>query len=456
MSNILCIDVGTSTVKGACITLDGEMLGFAAEHSLPKGQDTDEGIKPDVWIDRVKQVIFRLKQRKKSIAVAVSGHGPTLIPLDNCGKAIGSAIMWHTGDEFKIKKDRSLFLSKAAWLRERCPKVYETTESFLPCPEYINYFLTGEKAAIIPSDSFVRYLWTEESLNRYGLEKSKFPLFKKTGEKIGTIRKDAARKLGITEGIPVASCGPDFLMSLLGTATVISGRTCDRAGTSEGINHCSDVAVADPRFRVLPHAVEGYFNVAGILSSTGRLFEWYRNISGQQDTDYGEMMADILQAHRDEMKFFPTTHRGASWEFLRGTFIGLGVHHGKRELGQAVVESIGFAVRDTVELIEKGGLTIDTLRVSGGQGKNPIWNQMKSDITGKRILIPLINDGELLGNCICAAKMLGHQNTLKEGSLRMVSFCEEYIPDSGKHTFYSELFASYMEQFSRIITGVNI
>lgn len=451
--NILCIDVGTSTVKGACITPEGELLSFAAEHSQTGQSHRQEETDPRQWIKKVCSITGKLMYTGKSIAVAVSGHGPTFVPLDKAGQPTGAAIMWHSGDKFRIKHVPSLFLPKAAWYKHNHPEDFDRTACFLPCPEYINFYLTGEKAAVIPQEKFIPYLWQPESLNRYQLDPDKFPGFIQLGAKIGTVQKHAAEVLGIPPGIPVAACGPDFLMSLIGTASVLPGRTCDRAGTSEGINHCAEIAVTDPRFRVLPHAVPGLYNIAGILSSTGRLFEWYRSISGQKETDYREMMADILQAKRDEMHFFPTTHRGANWEFVRGTFTGLGVQHGKRELGRAVVESIGFAVRDTVELIERGGFSVETLRISGGQGKNPIWNQMKSDITGKRILVPLIHDGELLGNCISAAVMLGYDTDITQGSLRLVSFSEEYTPDPGKYVFYTELFTDYMEQFSRILKG---
>ncbi|MFP4442960.1 MAG: hypothetical protein ACLFST_07575, partial [Spirochaetia bacterium] len=65
----------------------------------------------------------------------------------------------------------------------------------------------------------------------------------------------------------------------------------------------------------------------------------------------------------------------------------------------------------------------------------------------------LIHDGELLGNCISAAVMLGYDTDIAQGALRLVSFSEEYTPDPGKHRFYSELFTDYMDQFSRILKG---
>ncbi len=82
--------------------------------------------------------------------------------------------------------------------------------------------------------------------------------------------------------------------------------------------------------------------------------------------------------------------------------IGLEPEHGIREAGSAVVKSIGFAVRNMIELMEEAGFDIDNIRVSGGQARNPLWNQMKSDMTGKTILVPEIFDGELLG-CACSA-----------------------------------------------------
>ena len=47
--------------------------------------------------------------------------------------------------------------------------------------------------------------------------------------------------------------------------------------------------------------------------------------------------------------------------------IGLEPEHGAAEAGSAVVKSIGFAVRNMIELMEEAGFDIDNIRVSEGR-----------------------------------------------------------------------------------------
>ena len=65
---------------------------------------------------------------------------------------------------------------------------------------------------------------------------------------------------------------------------------------------------------------------------------------------------------------------------------------------RAVLESVGFAVRDVVAVMEEKGLAVEDMRVTGGQARSPLWNQVKADITGKRILVAEAQDAELVGD----------------------------------------------------------
>ena len=65
---------------------------------------------------------------------------------------------------------------------------------------------------------------------------------------------------------------------------------------------------------------------------------------------------------------------------------------------------------------------------------------MKSDMTGKKILVPEIYDGELLG-CACSGFMgLGIFSSLKEGSEKLVRLKEEYNPDKILFDTYTKLY----------------
>lgn len=274
---------------------------------------------------------------------------------------------------------------------------------------------------------------------------------------IGSVTKDAETSTGIPHGIPVYAGASDYIMAILGTAAVVPGRTCDVAGTSEGINYCSDAPVGNERIRVLPHVINGYYSAAGILSSTGAIFEWFRRISGQENKAYSEMMNEIRQiGHNTHIPgFYPSVHRGAVWEFSGGLFIGLEVEHGPVEMGRAVTNAIAYGVRDLIETLERNNCPIESLRVSGGQGRSDIWNQMKADVTGKKIEVPMVIDAELTGNACAGFTASGFFTTLQESSESLVKIIKTHIPDKEEYKRYTEGYNSYHQRCVDVVKMMN-
>ncbi len=453
----LCVDIGTSSMKGGLFTGDGRMRGFArAGFRRSGGAHWD----PETWSRGLRSLVRKLAPDRPA-GVVISGNGPTLVPLGADGKPLGGALLWLDKNETPVSGQRSMFLPKAAWFRDRHPEEYEKTRFFLPCPEYLSHRLGGEIFAVSPSAEFSEYLWTGKSLAAYGLESGMFPSVVAPGTRVGAVTPGASRSFGLPAGTPLYAGGPDFLMSLLGTATVRPGRVCDRAGTSEGINYCSDRPVPSRSLRCLPHIVPGLYNVAGILSSTGRLFDWFRRLSGQNGRSYEDMILAMGEisgsrgfSRPDLPWFFPSLHRGAAWEFSRGMFIGLGADHGKNEMGLAVVESIGFAVRQAVQVLEEHGCRVDELRLSGGQAKNPAWNRMKADMVGKTLRVPEVEDAELLGSLIVTLQGRGEYAGLAEAAENLVRFPAEYPPDEKNHARYTEIYRRYLRAYARFQTAL--
>jgi len=453
---LLCIDVGTTSVKVAIVDADGRAQAESREHILFREEDLFNW-HADVWTGALSSLVSRIPMRGGITGVVISGNGPTIVPLDAQSREVGRVLMWMDGREERLAGDRSFFLPKAAWLRAHRPADFERVRSFVSCPEYIAFELSGERVTVTPSEEFSPYIWTRESIDAYGFDASLFPRFIRPGELVGKTNAAAAERFALPAGVPVYVGGPDFLMSLLGTATVRKGRTCDRAGTSEGINASSSAAVDDPRVRCLPHVIPGLYNNAGILSSTGRMFEWFRDISGQTQASYEIMLREIagLDRSRDLPWFFPSLHQGASWEFSRGMFIGLGAIHGRVEMGRAVVESIGFSVREAVEILEENRLPVDEIRVCGGQAKNHIWNQMKADIIGKPLLVPEVEDAELIGNAAVGFTGLGVFSSLTDAAEGLVHFKAEYRPDAEAHRRFTERYHRYREIYESFRTALH-
>lgn len=449
--SILTLDIGTSSVKAGIF--DRRTLRLLWEGREPLPPATSEGWHAASWLHASSAVLARSSVRISDVeAIVMSGNGPTIIPVSATGEQIDDVQLWFDHRASWIDGQKSFFLPKIAWLCEHRPKVYERTRWFLTCPEYVAVAIGAEPHVATPNDPFSPFIWDAAGIAAYsqsfGLDPKRLPPVVHSGEGVGSVNRRGCELFGVREGTPIFAGGPDFLASLIGTAVVRPGRTCDRAGTSEGINFCSRQAPIDPAVRTLPHAIEGLFNVAGVLSSTGRIFEWFRRLSRQETRGYDEMLGEIAAAGlADRPLFFPSTHAGAAWGFSTGAFVRLQSTHTAVDLGRAVVLAIGFAVRQSIEALGSVGCEVAELRVCGGQARNRIWNQMKAEITGCPIVVPEILDAELLGDAITARIGLGDDDKLVEAAERGYSPRERIEPRPGSHAASEELYLEYLGEF---------
>jgi len=100
-------------------------------------------------------------------------------------------------------------------------------------------------------------------------------------------------------------------------------------------------------------------------------------------------------------------------------------------------------VRRSIEHLEEEGYRIEGMRLSGGQAKNPYWNQFKADVTGRWLAIPEIEDGELAGNACLAMKGLGLYPSLEAAIEQTVKIKHVYEPVQQCYAMHAERYEVY-------------
>ena len=461
---ILAYDIGTTFLKGAVVTIGGKVLASAqvpvrmVETTEPGRRECD----PNTWLSGMAMVTawLGLKEKGRIRGVVVSANGPTLVPVDASGDPLDFAMTWmdrRAQEEADLiaeysdaPLDASFYLPKALWIMRHKPDIYERTRHFLPCAEYVTFFLTGNAVRIVPTELFRDFFWSEPAIPHLRMDQDKFPPFVDVGDLVGTVRTEAEEMLGIPAGVPVIAGGPDFTMSILGTAATQTGRTCDRAGTSEGINLCWPAPVHDRRLLCFPHVVSGSFNVSAMISSSGAALEWASRALGRGREDIEPLLKDAstVAPGAGRLLFLPflTAERFAVWDsHMRGAFLGLTLEHGKPEMMRAVVESSGFTVRSVLDIMEQIGCKVADLRVSGGLARLPLWCQARADITGKKVLLPEQEESDLVGNACVGFYGLEEFDSPAAAAENLVRFQKTYHPNAGARQAYDDLFGVFMK-----------
>ncbi len=444
---ILAVDLGTCSLKAGLLSFDGDLKHRVHIPYSNSPVLRSAGFDPLQWEMAFREALKRLPAHQIA-AVAISGNGPSLVACDGQGEPLTSALLWLHNDGKGIEGTESFYLPKAASLKTYDGgKVLKKARWLLAPPEWLQFRLTGKPMMTIPHESFRPYIWTPSQIDAYDLDERLFPEIVTMGTINGKVSRETGALTGLPADVPVVSVGTDYMAALLGSGTVAPGMVCDRAGTSEGINYCTKIPSGDPRIRDLPHLVEGLWNAAMILASTGTAFEWYRRLTGQENRPYEATLSEIdklMPGGRGPL-FFPGQSADVFWLFESGSFHRLEPGHGPAQIGRAVMESIGYGVRRGIEILESAGMKVEEMRVTGGQARGDVWNQMKADITGCRLIIPEIEDAELAGCAACALSALRLVDSPLEGVGLFVRTRKIVEPRREFHECYDAAYARYWE-----------
>ena len=482
---LLVIDIGTSNFKAALVDYHGAWLrsvavplssGTAGHGATGGGAIYDDTIYYGTidggaeWLAAFERATEALASLSGVEAVVISGNGPTVIPVtgepgvDSAGLSVpaGAARLWldrRAEEESRIVSDAvgdfvdaGFFLPKILAIKRRERELYHRTKYFLGAPEFLAYALTGEARMVFPSEGFSRWYWDAVALEKTGLDAAKMPPFIAPGETTGVLASRAASRFGFSPGTRVIAGGPDFFVSILGTAVTGPGQCCDRSGSSEGINVCTAERIIDPRLMSYGHPVPGLWNLSGIISTTGMAVSWARDLLGLAAEDYGAFFARAEQAAAGSggLVFLPylAGERAPLWDpRARGVFMGLSLATGREEAARAVAEGICYAIRDVADVMESCGAAIREFRISGGTAESRFLNQLKADITGRPVLVPARREAELAGLAAIGAAALGKYASFAEAARATVRMEAEYLPNPAHRPVYEAGFARYRELY---------
>ena len=98
----------------------------------------------------------------------------------------------------------------------------------------------------------------------------------------------------------------------------------------------------------------------------------------------------------------------------RGGWIGLTAKHTRADLIRAVLEGVSYSQKDGLEIIENMGVTISSVRVSGGGARSAFWRQMLADVFNKRVVVLETEEGSAYGAALLALVGTGEFATVNE------------------------------------------
>jgi len=281
---------------------------------------------------------------------------------------------------------------------------------------------------------------------------------------VGNVTRSFAEASGLTPDTSiVVGCG-DEMAATLGAGVYAPGEVCDVVGTAEPVCAVSTRPREDPTMLVEchPHAdPDGWLLENPGFVSGGNLRWWRdqlcpleRGAEARGDGDAYDLMtgpaADVPPG-AEGLVFLPCMQGAMTpvWNgAARGVFCGLTLAHTKAHLTRALLVGSAFALRDILGAMGDAGLDVRRLTIVGGGAKGALWRQIKADVTGLPVRVPVSVETTATGAAVLAAVGTGLRRSVADAVGSFVAYQpEEHHPDPEHQEAYARAYSRYRDVY---------
>lgn len=509
---ILAVDLGTSGMKVALITVSGKVLGWEAEPvQLYVTSDGGAEQSPDEWwgafLSAAKRLLARNLVEVGAIrAVCCSTQGEGTVPVDRDGNALMNCILWmdmrgapylrkqfggllNLGgiDLFRILRwvrltggmPSSTGKDPAAHMlliRDRFPEVYARTYKFLNVLDFLNLRLTGRFAATY--DSILTSWVTDQRdpqavhydpglVRDCGIDSAKLPEIVPCTAVLGPLQGDVAAALGLPSDVQVVAGAIDNTAAAIGAGAVEDYAMHLYIGTSSWMAaHVpfkkTDIASS---LASVPCAVPGRYMLTALQATAGGNLTFLRdNVIYHKDELLQEAdVPDIFKVLDQIALRVPAGSNGVLYtpwiwgerapvddRHLRAGLYNISLHNNREDIIRAFLEGIAFNTRWLLQPVEKFlGRKVPSINIVGGGAQSDVWCQIFADVMN--VEIRQVSDpiyANARGAAWIAAVGLGEISF--SDVPRLVEFKRSYSPQSANRSVYNERFAVFTDVYKQM------
>ncbi|WBU37982.1 xylulokinase [Homoserinibacter sp. YIM 151385] len=448
----MAFDFGTTSLKAAVVETDGGIIAeanaryaFAQPHPGWAEQDPDELWRAACAAGREARSLAGAAPRSID-AVVIVAPWKNIIPVAADGTRLHDAIIWMDGRARAEAAELELALGSTAggtgqeywprlmWLRERMPDVWAGARWLMGLTTYLTWRATG---AVVtdPSDDFIRMPPGRDTSSRdrilaaAGLEPDlgRFAEQVPSAREVGRLHPAAAGELGLAPGTRVLSAFGDIPAVTIGAGPLEPGAAHIYFGTSSWLAVVADAR--EPIEAPLAVAVDAQHDVAVFPLQTGCLaVDWIvEQLYGAEQAHLDDRIHELVNAQIAEIPPGSGNLLATHWlngelpplsKSARGVFLGLTTSHDRRHMVRAVMESLCYTHRASIERLEaQTGRRLDEVRVVGGGAVSEVWMQMLADVLRRRVVVPdRPRATGVLGAAICALAAEAHAGDLAAAS----------------------------------------
>jgi xylulokinase len=435
---VLAIDLGTSGLKAALVSENGDVAARAARaivtHVIPPNgaeQDPDE-----IWAavtGAIRDVAADVPH-ESIIAVTCCSQYFSIVPVGVDRKAAGPLLLWMDGRGGPhcmalYRRHPNAFqrwmevhgippqntgadsLSKMLWVQAERPDVYEKTRCFLEAADFVLARLSKRFTASVctafsmlltNNNDLSALSWDDELVTMSGIDREKLPELVPPNSVVGKVDPAVAEEVGLDVHTLVVSGTNDTQAAAIATATFRPSAGALNLGTTGQVLAHITVKKGDLAKSLvsMPSAVPGRYMVMAENGIAARSLDHFlRSVIFANDTLADHSAADPfagLEAAIEStppgaggLLFLPSLTGVVSPDTepnARGGFVNIGLSTDRTRMVRAICEGVAFSLRGVLTAVEEfTGDSYPELRFSGGGGRSDAWARISADITGRPI-----------------------------------------------------------------------
>lgn len=487
MNTYIGIDLGTSGTKFLLVAANGEILAEntqSYEVCYPHSGWSEQS--PELWYKAALTGLKELLQGQDKSAVkgiSFGGQMHGLVVLDKDDNVIRPCILWNDGrteqqtkylNEVIGKEKLSKYTGNIAfagftapkilWIKENEPENFAKIAKIMLPKDYLAYKLSGSFCTDYSDASGMLLLdvknrcWSQKMCDVCGISEQMLPKLYESYEVVGTLKKEIAEELGLSEGVKIIAGAGDNAAAAVGTGVVGEGGCNISLGTS-GTLFVSGEKYAEDKVNALHsfcHADGGWHLMGCILSAASCNAWWSDKIL--ETNNYAKEQEGLEEyLGKNDVYFLPylmgerSPHNDVN---ARGAFIGMRPDTTRKQMTLSVLEGVTFALRDCLEAAKKNGIEVNKTKLCGGGVKSPLWRKIVANVMNMPVEIPQTEQGPSYGGAMLAMVGCGEYKTVKESVEKIVKVKETVYPDQKiaelyekRYVVFKKLYPSLKEAF---------
>ncbi len=487
---MLGLDMGASGLKCvACQPETGSAVSVYTEWRLELPAPGYVELPCDAVWDALRASLRRLREEHgisgdRILSIGACALCPGLIALDASGKPLTNAIIFMDGrsvaeaaEAGRILGGQRVFdrtanrlmagassLPTMLWIRNHLPEVFTKTRYFAHLPTWLGLRMTGElrmdyaNAAGTGVFDIHTLRWAEDFCEEAGIPVSLLPPLGQGVDLLGGLVNEEIISLGVPKGTPVAVGSGDTASTALAFGAYTHGKCFLSLGTSAVMTAAVETDSFDDRLTSRAHVFRNVWITNGAMSCGGACLAWARQALCPDLAEGGdafaamESLAATVAPGAGGLLFLPYLNGERSPVFdaeAKGVFFGIGLKTSRPELIRAVMEGVGYGLRQLMEIIESGtGTRLDEFSVAGGGGKSRLWLQIMADILGRALHVSDIRDAGAVG----AAMLGGIASGIITREFRVHPDRERrrYVPNPENTQAYAEAYGRFVRLYPAV------